>query len=477
MQLINVSLIPNKEFFDNYAEAVVVTASSGEFIYLNYAFTELTGFDEKDGLDIKFSELLHGTNGRSKREADVISFIKRDGDRAELKVSVSSIKLYDNSGGKVYTFRDYSDVMQLRARLRESDARFSLIADALPVMIHITNSTEQAHYFNKAWLEFTGKTMEAESGDGWMQNIHPDDLKSALDLKLVAERMEPYSFSYRLRRADGVYRMVYGVSVPRLLTDSFGGYINSFIDISEMEQLKEQLVQTTKKLEGTAEELEQLAYVASHDLQEPLRTITSYIQLIHKNIEKGNTAVVSEFMKFVLDGASRMQGLINDLLQFSRVGKKGAQLAEVDMNQVIKTALTHLQVKMDQTGAVIEISEMPRVLGDNLQLVRLVQNLVDNALKFISPECKPEIKISVQEDNDGYTFAVRDNGIGLEEKFYSRIFVIFQRLHGRGEYEGTGVGLAIAKKIVERHGGEIWVKSEKGRGSVFYFTLKKYIPH
>jgi light-regulated signal transduction histidine kinase (bacteriophytochrome) len=178
-------------------------------------------------------------------------------------------------------------------------------------------------------------------------------------------------------------------------------------------------------------------------------------------------------MNYVLDGTSRMQALINDLLQFSRVNRKGNPFKEVDLNEVLKIAITHLTARIEENRARVIVDKMPRLKGDNFQLIRLFQNLIDNAIKFKRTETEPEIKISVEERGNEFVFSVADNGIGIEDKFYNRIFVIFQRLHTRDEYEGTGIGLAVCKKIVERHGGEIWVKSEEGKGSTFYFTIKK----
>jgi light-regulated signal transduction histidine kinase (bacteriophytochrome) len=249
--------------------------------------------------------------------------------------------------------------------------------------------------------------------------------------------------------------------------------MGSCIDVTETKSVQIELASQAKELMRSNEELEQFAYVASHDLQEPLRMIISYVQLIQKNIEQGNVARVSEFMNYVLDGTSRMQALINDLLQFSRVNRKGNPFKEVDLNEVLKIAITHLTARIEENRARVIVDKMPRLKGDNFQLIRLFQNLIDNAIKFKRTETEPEIKISVEERGNEFVFSVADNGIGIEDKFYNRIFVIFQRLHTRDEYEGTGIGLAVCKKIVERHGGEIWVKSEEGKGSTFYFTIKK----
>ncbi len=367
-----------------------------------------------------------------------------------------------------------ASVEQLRGLLQESELRFSRLADASPVMIWMADTDNLVYYFNKTWLDFTGKNFTELAGTGWLKCVHADDLKVFDQVEHKLRKRESYSCEYRLCRADGVYRSVFEIGTPRILPDGvFAGYMGSCIDITDTKSAQNELASRAKELMRSNEELEQFAYVASHDLQEPLRMIISYVQLIQRNIEQNNTARVAEFMNYVLDGTGRMQALINDLLQFSRVTRKGIPFKEVDMNEVLKIAVGHLTARIAEHKARVIIADMPVVTGDNFQLIRLFQNLIDNAIKFKAPQNEPRIEISVKERGEDYLFSVSDNGIGIQDKFYNRIFVIFQRLHTRDEYEGTGIGLAVCKKIVERHGGEIWVESEVGKGSTFYFTIKK----
>ena len=370
--------------------------------------------------------------------------------------------------------RDNPTVEQLRSLLVESETRFNTLADASPVLIWMTDLNHLCYFFNQSWLDFTGRTFEEEAGNGWRKGVHPDDLKLFDSIADVIKSRQKYTLEYRLCRHDGTYRHIFETGTPRVLTDgSFVGYMGSRLDITEAKNTKTELASQTKELLRSNEELEQFAYVASHDLQEPLRMILSYVQLIQKNIEQGNTQRVDEFMNYVMDGTGRMQALINDLLQFSRVSRKGNPFTTVDLNETLKIAVSHLTARIQENNAVVTYANMPVIQGDSFQLIRLFQNLIDNAIKFKSPDRKPMIDITVEESDDNFRFAVRDNGIGIEDKFYNRIFVIFQRLHTRNEYEGTGIGLAVCKKIVERHGGDIWVESEKDKGTTFYFTVKK----
>lgn len=391
-----------------------------------------------------------------------------------MRVSRSPIQLADGSQGSVYTLIDNPTMDQLAGLLKESESRFATLADASPVMIWMTDKDNLCYYFNKAWLDFTGKKFEEELGTGWLKNVHPDDMILLNDIAPQLNAYAEYSVEYRLRRKDGTYRHILEIGTPRFLPDSkFAGYMGSCLDISEMKLVQNELSNYANELKRSNEELEQFAYVASHDMQEPLRMIASYIQLIQRGLESGRTDGLTEFMGFVLDGTSRMQALISDLLQFSRVSRKGNPFTRVDMNETARIAIGHLQQKIKENNATVNFGSMPVVFGDSFQLIRLLQNLADNAIKFKHPDRKPEINISVEERDSDWLFKVSDNGIGIEDKFYNRIFVIFQRLHTRNEYEGTGIGLAVCKKIVERHGGEIWVESEEGKGSTFYFTIKK----
>jgi PAS domain S-box-containing protein len=259
-------------------------------------------------------------------------------------------------------------------------------------------------------------------------------------------------------------------------------------DITERKQAEKGAM---ADLERSNKELEQFASVASHDLQEPLRMVASYTQLLAKRYQDKLDADANEFIGYAVDGANRMQKMINDLLSYSRVGTRGKLFETVDCTAIFNQSLNNLKMAIEETGAVITHDPLPTMMGDESQLVQLFQNLIDNAIKFRGKET-PHIHISathgsrktmddgretidqlrtqLSELKEGWVFSVRDNGIGIDPQDKERIFTIFQRLHGR-DYSGTGIGLSICKRIIERHGGKIWVESEPKKGSTFYFTI------
>ena len=256
------------------------------------------------------------------------------------------------------------------------------------------------------------------------------------------------------------------ISTPIFDGGRAAGAVVVFRDISERAELEESLRRSNR-------ELEQFAYIASHDLQEPLRMVNSYLQLLERRYSDGLDDTAREFIAYATDGAVRMQGLIRDLLEYSRVTTKGKEPAPVEAGDCLSSALENLRIAIEEADGAVSVDTLPRVMADESQLIRLFQNLVGNALKYRDKDRAPSIRVGVARRGGDWAFSVRDNGIGIAPGDFDRVFQVFQRLHGRGDYEGTGIGLAVCKKIVERHGGEIWLESEPGQGTTFHFTLPK----
>jgi light-regulated signal transduction histidine kinase (bacteriophytochrome) len=242
-------------------------------------------------------------------------------------------------------------------------------------------------------------------------------------------------------------------------------------DITTRKKAEANLLNKMDELNRSNEELGQFAYIASHDLQEPLRMVASYTQLLSRRYKGKLDADADEFIAFAVDGAGRMQRLIQDLLAFSRVGTKGQDLVDISSEDAFQTAIANLRGAIEDSGALVTHDPLPSVLADEMQLIQLFQNLVGNAIKYQAPGI-PRIHISAARNGSKkWIFSVKDNGLGIDPQYFERIFGMFQRLHKREEFAGTGIGLAICKKIVERHGGSISVESQPGQGSTFRFAL------
>ena len=373
---------------------------------------------------------------------------------------------------------------------RDSEALYHSLVDTLPINILRKDLQGRVTYGNKGYCEAMGKPLPELLGKT-DSDLFQKDLASkyAADDDQVITTGTMFEDIEEHRKPGGDRRYVHVLKAPvRDARREIVGTQVIFWDVTARKLAEEQLSRTAADLARSNQELEQFAYVASHDLQEPLRMITSYTQLIAKRYGDKLDKDAREFIDFAVDGARRMQTLINDLLAYSRVGSKGKPLEAVAGADCLKGALDNLKVALEEGKATVTFATLPALFGDSVQLTQLLQNLVGNALKFRgtaapcihigverrhAPSCPvptPQSPVR-QEKPEEWVFSVRDNGIGIEPQYFDRIFVIFQRLHTQDQYPGTGIGLAICKKIVERHRGRIWVESKPGEGTTFFFSL------
>jgi PAS domain S-box-containing protein len=271
-------------------------------------------------------------------------------------------------------------------------------------------------------------------------------------------------------RKDGTCFPVTYTSTPIIEDESIVGAVVTFRDITERKQAEEQLKRLSDELARSNADLQQFAYTASHDLQEPIIAVAGFVNLLAKRYKGKLDEKADEFIENAIDGTNRMQALIRDLLDYSRVGSTGKSFTPTDCLSVLDKAVLNLQIALKESGAVITRDDLPTIMADSSQLIRLFQNLIGNAIKFRGKEA-PKIHISANKKENEWIFSFKDNGIGIDPKFSDQIFVMFQRLHKKKEYPGTGIGLATCKRIVERHGGRIWVESEPGKGSTFFFSI------
>jgi light-regulated signal transduction histidine kinase (bacteriophytochrome) len=304
---------------------------------------------------------------------------------------------------------------------------------------------------------------------GFAERLIADALRSAEDA--LAQQIGT-GIELTARRKDGSEFPIEIMLSP--LESAEGILVTAAIrDITMRKMAEAHLLYKVEELNRSNEELGQFAYIASHDLQEPLRMVASYTQLLARRYKGRLDSDADEFITFAVDGANRMQRLIQDLLAYSRVGTKGKELLETSSEDALERSLLNLRGAIADSGALVTHDALPSVLADEMQLVQLFQNLVGNAIKY-QKAGTPKIHISASKNGGTkWTFSVRDNGLGIDPQYFERIFVMFQRLHKREEFAGTGIGLAICKKIVERHGGTISVESQPGQGSNFLFALEE----
>jgi len=356
--------------------------------------------------------------------------------------------------------------------VQQSEAKLRTLIEALPAMVWVVKPDGTFEYVNQLWCDYTGYS--PEQAEQWLETIHPEDREQTLERVEKANITgEIYNVEHRVRRRDGAFRWHISRAVA-LKNDGVSGFrwLGTSTDIHDQKIVEHDLRRLTEELERSNKELEDFAYVASHDLQEPLRMITGYLQLIERRYKGKLDKDADEFIAYAVDGATRMQRLIADLLAYSRVGTRGRALAPIDLTCPFERAQADLWRTISETGTRITHDPLPKVRGDETQLAQLFLNLLGNAIKFRSDRI-PEIHVGVEDKEKEWLISISDNGIGFDQRYGDRVFQVFQRLHTRQKYPGTGIGLAICKKIVDRHGGKIWVESERGKGSTFYVALPK----
>ena len=378
-----------------------------------------------------------------------------------------SDKAIEWTDGRTVRFELASDITEMKTLMRDMSRIFEMSSD----MICIADIDKGTFLkVSPAFSKILGYDETDLVGAEFLSFNHPDDVE--VTNRVVEEQLKRGQtvlyFENRYRCKDGSYRWLEWVSVPDTeqgLTFAIGR------DVSERKRAEAELRDLNERLARSNKELEQFAYVASHDLQEPLRMVASYTQLLAQRYEGQLDEKADKYIGYAVDGARRMQNLINDLLAFSRVGSRGEPLEPTDCGEVVAEVLQSLRSGIEETNAQIVVGDLPTVMADRTQLGQVFQNLISNAIKFHGD--RPlRIEVAAELQDGSWELSVADNGIGIEPQFFERVFIIFQRLHARGAYSGSGIGLSIVKKIVERHGGRIRIESAPGQGSRFIFTLR-----
>jgi PAS domain S-box-containing protein len=348
--------------------------------------------------------------------------------------------------------------------------RFRFLAESMPQKIFTATPSGDVDYFNGQWMEFTGLSFDQIKGCGWTRFVHPDCLEENLPTwRNSVETGEPFRFEHRIRRADGTYR--WHLSRALAMRDAQGNismWIASSTDIHEQKEREEELRRAN-------EDLQQFAFSASHDLQEPIRNVAIYSEIIATQYGDLLDAEGKQFLGFLTEGGRRLATLINDLLTYTRAGVWHGDVTDANSAEVLKLTLASLAEAIRENQATVSFDSLPEVYMAEAHLQQVFQNLISNALKYRT-DAAPRIHVSAVKQGGAWRFSVKDNGIGIHSQYKEKIFGVFKRLHRNQKYPGTGIGLAICQRVVERYGGRIWVESEPGKGSTFFFTIPELNP-
>jgi PAS domain S-box-containing protein len=380
-------------------------------------------------------------------------------------------------------------VQENTAEIQESYQQVKMILESLPQMAWTATPDGHMDYFSKSWQDYLGSSFKPHETDKWDKMINPEDLSRIQEAWTFAiKNGTPFEVENRIKRgSDHTDRWFLSKAVP--LKDNTGKiikWVGTSTDIQEQKTITEdlekkisertaELMLSNVELTRTNRDLQQFAYVASHDLKEPLRMVSSYLQLLNKSLNGKLDTEQKEFMNYISSGADRMNALIRDLLNYSRIMKDPASLQKIDCNNILEIVKQNLTAIIEETGTEIKSTKLPVITGIESQLIQLFQNLIANAIKFRKKDTTSQIDIKAVSEPHEWLFSVKDNGLGIAPQFKDKIFIIFQRLHNNADYPGTGIGLSVCKKIVELYGGKIWFDSMPGEGTTFYFTIPKVI--
>jgi PAS domain S-box-containing protein len=471
-------------------DAMVVVNQDGEIVLLNvqaenqfgYRRDELLGQKVKNLIPEGFAERLIADGTRTAAEALAqqigtgIELIgsRKDGSEFPIEIMLSPL---ESAEGILVTaaIRDISVRKAAEKHLGQMEGRYRGLLEAAPDAMVVVNqggeivllNVQAEKQFGYRRDELLGQKVKNIIPEGFAERLIADALRSTAEA--LAQQIGT-GIELIARRKDGTEFPIELMLSP---LENFEGILvtAAIRDITERKKAEAHLLENVEELRRSNEELGQFAYIASHDLQEPLRMVASYTQLLSRRYKGKLDSDADEFIAFAVDGANRMQRLIQDLLAYSRVGTKGQDMLYTSSEEALEQSLVNLRATIQESGALVTHDALPTVMADEMQLTQLFQNLIGNAIKYQNPGI-PRVHISAKKKaGNKWIFAVKDNGLGIDPQYFERIFGMFQRLHKREEFAGTGIGLAICKKIVERHGGSISVESEPGNGSTFRFAL------
>jgi PAS domain S-box-containing protein len=471
-------------------DAMVVVNQAGEIVLLNVQAEKQFGYirDELLGQKIKsiipegFAERLIADGTRSAAEALAqqigtgieLSGRRKNGSEFPIEIMLSPL---ESAEGILVTaaIRDIGTRKRAEDALRQSEERFRLIvSNVKDYAILMLDPKGVVVSWNDGAEKIKGYRAEEIIGQHFSRFYAAEDIsngKPAFELEQATKHERSEDEGWRIRKDGSRFLANVVITALRDGTGRLQGFGKIVRDITERKRAEEHLVKMVAELKRSNDELQQFAYVASHDLQEPLRMVASFTQLLASRYKGRLDSDADEFIAFAVDGCNRMQGLIQDLLAYSRAGTSGKTLRAASVEGALQAALTNLRTTIGESGAVVTHDHLPTITTDGAQLTQVFQNLIGNAIKYHSAEVAQVHVSAAKNEVREWIFSVRDNGLGIAPQYFERIFILFQRLHGQNEFEGTGIGLAVSKTIVERLGGRIWVESQPGKGSTFYFSL------
>ncbi len=476
-----------KSIFQNTTFGILLIDYKGKILEANNILFERLGYNRDEFLNLSLMELVHQEDreNASKYFTNLIAgtfdttyaerrFVRKNGDTTWSQISCNKVEISANEHVVMAVVEDIDSIKKHKQALLESEEKFRAVFESSSMGIMITKMPGQIIEVNPAFVEMFGYSRMELIKKNIIELTYPADVQRSKKFLEKIQRAEDGEFVIEKRYVKKDGKPFWAKAVVSKMVSLNGEKLGlSIIENIEKKKKTEQALEfKNKELTQINQELEHFAYVASHDLQEPLRTITSFIQILEKRYGDRLDKDGKQFMSFVVEGSKRMQTLIHDLLEYSRINRYNNSYERVDLNDVFTTVNRVLKEKIESNDALIMSENLPVIYGSKLQLTQMFQNLIDNAIKFRGKK-KPEMLISVKNLGDKWELAFKDNGIGISQEYFQRIFVIFQRLHTLEEYGGTGIGLAICKKIVERHGGDIWVESSPGKGSTFHLTVAK----
>ncbi|MCB2178394.1 PAS domain S-box protein [bacterium] len=482
-----IELEENKAFSDSIINSLpgilYLVDVDGRFLRWNKNFERVSGYtseeikekhpadffegEEKTLILERFHEVF--VQGESYTNANIVA---KDGTKTPYILTGVKAEM-DGQDYLIGTGVDMTELQKTQEALEAAKEYAEGLIETANALVVVVDEQGNIKTFNKVAENITGYKKSELVNRNWFEIVVPKDRYPEVwaENKRLFSGGVPKSFENPIITKSGEERYISWSNSEVLRNGKTNSVISFGQDITQRKLTENALEKNNIELNRSNRELEQFAYVASHDLQEPLRMVTSYLQLLEKRYSDKLDGDALEFINYAVDGAKRMKSLIIDLLTFSRVGTHGKEPEIVSAQEVMDKVLLDFDVLIQETSATIKCDPLPQVLADRSQLQQLFQNLLGNAIKFRRDD-PPQIYVHVEKVDGMWQFMVKDNGIGIDPGFFEQIFIIFQRLHTSQEYKGTGMGLAICKKIVERHGGKIWVESTPGKGSEFYFTLK-----